>query len=94
MEADAAEKQLKLLYNGLKNKGSRIGNACSSSVQLYNQLTSQFDALKEFNQIEMDKEYAMTVDIKALYDQEMNQMDSVTKKKAVAWKKHFETQQA
>ena len=38
----------------------------------------------------MDKEYAMTVDIKKLYDQEMHTMDGATKKKAVQWKKHFE----
>lgn len=49
IEQDAAEKQLMLLYNGLKNKGQRIGNACSTSVNLYNQLTSQFDALQQFN---------------------------------------------
>lgn len=49
IEQAAAEKQLQLLYNGLKNKGQRIGNACSTSVNLYNQLTSQFDALRQYN---------------------------------------------
>jgi len=31
----------------------------------------------------------MTVNIKALYDQEMSMMDAPGKKKAMEWKKHF-----
>ena len=38
----------------------------------------------------MNNEYAMTVNIKALYDQEMKMMDPGAQKKALQWKKHFD----
>ena len=46
--------------------------------------------MKDFNKIEMDKEYQMSVDIKAIYHQEMTMMDAPTKQKASQWKKHFD----
>ena len=76
MGQQVAEKQLQLLYNGLKKKGKKIGVACTSSVNLYNQLTSQFDALSKQNALEVPKNFEMAQDIKKLCDSEMKNMDN------------------
>ena len=38
LKQEDTEVQLKALYNGLKSRGQVIGDACNSSVNLYNNL--------------------------------------------------------
>lgn len=80
-----------MLYNGLKKKGKKIGVACTSSVNLYNQLTSQFDALSKQNALEVPKNFEMAQDIKKLCDSEMKNMDKKQVKNVEEWTKHFKT---